>query len=237
MRRAGGALRIGERTLPACGFGSLPETSSTLVSIGPKCRGGCLRSTLSSVRSPESRGSRAISDRRFRPRECVCRNSAAFFAGEDRINRALVDLASKFRLALIATNGVQYANRPGAQVLDVFTCIREHTHLDARRKITHPKCGTSFEKRCGNVRDLSRFTRRNHEHGAIGGTARIFPRKHRLRISRICSSGRAHDEFVPAHDGVIRRATALRIDHQESKTSAGRGTLRSSPGSGSPAIF
>src|SRR5437870_7853077 len=31
-----------------------------------------------------------------------------FLRGEDRINRTLVDLASKFRLALIATNGVQY---------------------------------------------------------------------------------------------------------------------------------
>src|SRR5207249_8062055 len=31
-----------------------------------------------------------------------------FLRGEDRVNRALVDLASKFRLALIATNGVQY---------------------------------------------------------------------------------------------------------------------------------
>jgi error-prone DNA polymerase len=53
-----------------------------------------------------------------------------FLRGEDRINRALVDLASKFRLALIATNGVQYAKPYGRQVLDVFTCIREHTHLD-----------------------------------------------------------------------------------------------------------
>src|SRR5438309_3594182 len=58
-----------------------------------------------------------------------------FLRGEDRINRALVDLASKFRLALIATNGVQYAKPYGRQVLDVFTCIREHTHLDLAGKL------------------------------------------------------------------------------------------------------
>jgi error-prone DNA polymerase len=58
-----------------------------------------------------------------------------FLRGEDRINRVLVDLASKFRLALIATNGVQYARPHGRQVLDVFTCIREHTHLDLAGKL------------------------------------------------------------------------------------------------------
>src|SRR5216110_1905069 len=58
-----------------------------------------------------------------------------FLRGEDRVNRVLVDLASKFRLALIATNGVQYAKPYGRQVLDVFTCIREHTHLDLAGKL------------------------------------------------------------------------------------------------------
>src|SRR5438045_219837 len=58
-----------------------------------------------------------------------------FLRGEDRINRALVDLASKFRLALIATNGVEYAKPSGRQVLDVFNCIREHTHLDLAGKL------------------------------------------------------------------------------------------------------
>jgi error-prone DNA polymerase len=58
-----------------------------------------------------------------------------FLRDEDRVNRTLVDFASKFRLALIATNGVQYAKPYGRQVLDVFTCIREHTHLDLAGKL------------------------------------------------------------------------------------------------------
>src|SRR6476469_9390601 len=57
--------------------------------------------------------------------------------GENRHNEQLIDLARTFRLPLLATNGVQYATPPGRQVLDVFTCIREHTHLDAAgRRLT-----------------------------------------------------------------------------------------------------
>ncbi len=58
-----------------------------------------------------------------------------FLRGEDQVNKKLIDLASKFRLSLVATNGVQYACPNGRQVLDVFTCIREHTHLDAAGKL------------------------------------------------------------------------------------------------------
>src|SRR6266567_4539379 len=53
-----------------------------------------------------------------------------FGRGEEQINRQLVDLARANRLSIIATNGVQYAKPYGREVLDVFTCIREHTHLD-----------------------------------------------------------------------------------------------------------
>ena len=55
--------------------------------------------------------------------------------GEDEINQQLIDLAGALHLPLLATNGVQYATGPGREVLDVFTCIREHTHLDAAGKL------------------------------------------------------------------------------------------------------
>src|SRR6266404_6824381 len=58
-----------------------------------------------------------------------------FVRGEEQINRQLVDLARATGLPLIATNGVQYAKPSGRQVVDVFTCIREHTHLDAAGKL------------------------------------------------------------------------------------------------------
>src|SRR6266496_1336374 len=58
-----------------------------------------------------------------------------FLRGEKRINQQLVDLAAHYRLPILATNGVQYARPCGREVLDVFTCIREHTHLDAAGKV------------------------------------------------------------------------------------------------------
>jgi len=61
-----------------------------------------------------------------------------FLRDEERVNRVLIDLASKFRLPIVATNGVQYAKPYGRQVLDVFTCIREHTHLDLAGKLLTP---------------------------------------------------------------------------------------------------
>jgi error-prone DNA polymerase len=58
-----------------------------------------------------------------------------YLRGEEQINRQLVDLAAHHRLSILATNGVQYAKPSGRQVVDVFTCIREHTHLDAAGKL------------------------------------------------------------------------------------------------------
>jgi error-prone DNA polymerase len=58
-----------------------------------------------------------------------------FIRGEERVNRELIDLARAQRLSLLATNGVKYAKPYGREVLDVFTCIREHTHLDAAGKL------------------------------------------------------------------------------------------------------
>jgi error-prone DNA polymerase len=58
-----------------------------------------------------------------------------FIRGEERINRELVDLAAHYRLPILATNGVQYAKPYGREVLDVFTCIREHAHLDAAGRL------------------------------------------------------------------------------------------------------
>ncbi len=55
--------------------------------------------------------------------------------GEERINKSLVELAAQFRLPLLATNGVLHATPAGRQALDVFTCARNHTHLDAAGRL------------------------------------------------------------------------------------------------------
>jgi len=55
--------------------------------------------------------------------------------GENRRVRALTELAEKARLPLLATNGVLYTTPQGRPALDVFTCMRHHTHLDAAGNI------------------------------------------------------------------------------------------------------
>jgi error-prone DNA polymerase len=49
---------------------------------------------------------------------------------EEHRNRALVDLASRLGLPLIATNGVRYARSADKPLFDILTCIQHHTHLD-----------------------------------------------------------------------------------------------------------
>ncbi|MGB5343953.1 MAG: error-prone DNA polymerase [Thermoanaerobaculia bacterium] len=50
---------------------------------------------------------------------------------EEHRNQALVDLARRLDLPLVATNGVRYARDGDKRLHDILTCIRHHTHLDA----------------------------------------------------------------------------------------------------------
>jgi error-prone DNA polymerase len=54
---------------------------------------------------------------------------------EDRLLKAAASLAKELDFPLLATNGVLYARPEERQVLDVFTCIRQHTHLDAAGRL------------------------------------------------------------------------------------------------------
>src|SRR5882724_2406353 len=51
--------------------------------------------------------------------------------GEQRHNNLLQQLAAARGAPLLATNGVCHARAEQREVLDAFTCIRHHTHLDA----------------------------------------------------------------------------------------------------------
>jgi error-prone DNA polymerase len=57
---------------------------------------------------------------------------------EELIIEGLIELAEFSGVPLVATNGVQYAEPWGCDVLDVFTCIRHHTHLDAAGLLLGP---------------------------------------------------------------------------------------------------
>jgi error-prone DNA polymerase len=90
--------------------------------------------------------------------------------GEERINGQLVDLASACRLSILATNGVQYAKPYGREVLDVFTCIREHTHLDAAGK----SLTQNAERHLKSDREMCKLFRDLPE--AIENTSRLAER-------------------------------------------------------------
>ncbi|HEV2844847.1 MAG TPA: PHP domain-containing protein, partial [Thermoanaerobaculia bacterium] len=54
---------------------------------------------------------------------------------EEHRNQALVDLARKLSLPLLATNGVRYARAEDKPLHDVLTAIRHHTTLDAAGRL------------------------------------------------------------------------------------------------------
>lgn len=54
------------------------------------------------------------------------------------LNLRLVELAERHGAHLVATNGVLYATPDRRLVLDVFTCARHHTHLDAAGRRLEP---------------------------------------------------------------------------------------------------
>ncbi len=54
---------------------------------------------------------------------------------EEHRNVALVDLARRLRLPLVATNGVRYARSEDKPLHDVLTATRHHTHLDAAGRL------------------------------------------------------------------------------------------------------
>lgn len=88
---------------------------------------------------------RALMQRDFAQAEGTLRRLVSFFGvenvyvevqrhlrrGENWLNQRLIDLAHATGCAVLATNGVLYAEPKGRQIVDVFSCSRLHTHLDA----------------------------------------------------------------------------------------------------------
>jgi error-prone DNA polymerase len=93
-----------------------------------------------------------------------------FIRGEERTNRELIDLARAHSLSLLATNGVQYAKPYGREVLDVFTCIREHRHLDVAGKLL----SQNAERHLKSDREMRELFRDSPE--AIENTSRLAER-------------------------------------------------------------
>ena len=61
--------------------------------------------------------------------------SATTTAQQEARNQAAIELARSLRLPLLATQGAQYAKPEERQILDVFTCIRNHRTLDTAGRL------------------------------------------------------------------------------------------------------
>jgi error-prone DNA polymerase len=120
--------------MPRCGVPARvqrAELLQTAITKGPHC--AAERGADSAARRPYHRIEQLLSI--FGPKNLFVEIQRHRLRGEERRNRALIDLAAQFRLPLLATNGVLYASDTERPVLDVFTCIRHHTHLDAAGKL------------------------------------------------------------------------------------------------------
>ena len=54
---------------------------------------------------------------------------------EEARNQAVVEIAQRLNLPLLATNGVCHASRAQREVTDVFTCIRNHVRLETAGRL------------------------------------------------------------------------------------------------------
>ena len=90
--------------------------------------------------------------------------------GEELTNSRLAELADTLGLPLLATNGVLHATPDDRQLLDVFTCTREHTHLDAAGR----KLALNAERHLKHAKEMQQLFRDRPD--AIANTVRLAER-------------------------------------------------------------
>ena len=58
-----------------------------------------------------------------------------FLREEEAANQRAIEIARKLKLPLLATNGVRYTTVPEREILDVFTCLRNHCTLETAGRL------------------------------------------------------------------------------------------------------
>lgn len=156
---------------PARTFGILPKrTSTSLPSLKSSRMQNAFAGTLQACAPQTLADQVQILIDAFRRENVFVELQRHFIRGEERVNRELIDLAQAHGLSLLVTNGVQYAKPYGREVLDVFTCIREHTHLDAAGKLLTQNA----ERHLKSEREMRELFRDLPE--AVNNTSRLAER-------------------------------------------------------------
>ena len=175
----------------------------------------------------------------LRGAECLRRNPAPSPARGTAAERAPARSRRAQRLPLLATNGVLYADPAHRAVLDVFTCVRHHTHLDAAGRLLAPNDERHLKSaRRDGARCFADLPEAIDEHRATRRAARVHAGESRLRISAITPCRTAsNDGLLSARGDARRRARALRRTLKPEGARADSSTSsRSSRSSDSPAI-
>ena len=122
---------------------------------------------------------------------------------------ALDALARAFRVPVIATNGVRFAEPADRPLFDVLTCVRHHTTLDAagrrlaRNAERYLKSPEAMAQLFADRPDARR------RHGRAGRAARVHDGRSRLPLSDISGAGRRDRDVVSAAHHRSRRARSV----------------------------
>ena len=71
----------------------------------------------------------------FRKENVYAELQRHFNREEEARNHAVIEIARRLKLPLLATNGVCYATHAQRQVADIFTCIRNHVRLETAGRL------------------------------------------------------------------------------------------------------
>lgn len=120
----------GSKTSTQVAWNDLEEFAEGLVCLTGDEEGG-VRLALEQRENGKAQGLVQRLKRLFGPGNVYMEIQRHRVRGEEWVNERLVHLAQAERLPLLATNGPLYAEPSRRKALDLFTCIRHHTHFDA----------------------------------------------------------------------------------------------------------
>jgi len=129
-----GKLRAGSKGVMTLGWEDLPGRTEGLLGLtsSPLWLGLCNSSSRGSDRVPDLEARPPLIHlQSLFPHRLYLELQRHFDAHEERWNRVLVDVARHYGIPLVATNDVRHATVDGRRLLDVLTCIRHKTTLDA----------------------------------------------------------------------------------------------------------
>ena len=118
--------------------------------------------------------------------------------GENRSIRELVALAAQHRLPIVATNGVRYAIASNRPVLDAFTCLRHHTHLDLAGRLLSPNAERRLKSPAEMAALFHDLPEAIDQHRAPRRAARIPARESRLPFPKLHAARRLDAASISA---------------------------------------